>query len=103
MRAHPAGPLHGNLQQPTAAGAPPSDLGALDPHVWDAVRALPLAGRDDLRVALRATMIKREEHLAAYAPAVLVGDLLDPFVLGAAAEGGGEREDAEGPLHGSSW
>ena len=34
MRAHPAGPLHGNIQQPTAAGAPPSDLGALDPHVW---------------------------------------------------------------------
>ncbi|TFV68817.1 diaminopimelate decarboxylase [Blastococcus sp. CT_GayMR20] len=34
MRAHPAGPLHGNIQQPTAAGAPPGDLGALDPHVW---------------------------------------------------------------------
>src|SRR5688500_19938160 len=34
MRAHPAGPLHGNLAQPTAAGSPPADLGALDPHVW---------------------------------------------------------------------
>ena len=34
MRAHPAGPLHGNISQPTPAGAPPSDLGALDPHVW---------------------------------------------------------------------
>jgi diaminopimelate decarboxylase len=34
VRAHPAGPLHGNLAQPTAAGAPPSDMGALDPHVW---------------------------------------------------------------------
>ena len=30
----PAGPLHGNIAQPTAAGAPPADLGALDPHVW---------------------------------------------------------------------
>ena len=27
MRAHPAGPLHGNIAQPTAAGAPPADLG----------------------------------------------------------------------------
>src|SRR5215207_1089767 len=34
VRAHPAGPLHGNIAQPTAAGAPPADLGALDPHVW---------------------------------------------------------------------
>ncbi len=34
MRAHPAGPLHGNIAPPTAAGAPPADLGALDPHVW---------------------------------------------------------------------
>ncbi|MGY1617542.1 diaminopimelate decarboxylase [Geodermatophilus sp. SYSU D00691] len=34
MRAHPAGPLHGNLQQPTPAGPPPADLGVVDPHVW---------------------------------------------------------------------
>ncbi len=34
MRAHPAGPLHGNISPPTAAGAPPQDLGALDPQVW---------------------------------------------------------------------
>ncbi|MGZ8750695.1 MAG: diaminopimelate decarboxylase family protein, partial [Pseudonocardia sp.] len=34
MRAHPAGPLHGNISPPTAAGAPPDELGALDPHVW---------------------------------------------------------------------
>jgi diaminopimelate decarboxylase len=34
MRAHPAGPLHGNLAQPTPAGPPPSDLGVIDPHVW---------------------------------------------------------------------
>ena len=34
MRAHPAGPLHGNISPPTAAGAPPEELGALDPHVW---------------------------------------------------------------------
>jgi diaminopimelate decarboxylase len=34
MRAHPAGPLHGGLTPPSAAGAPPTDLGALDPHVW---------------------------------------------------------------------
>ncbi|MCW2699456.1 MAG: lysA, partial [Blastococcus sp.] len=34
MRAHPAGPLHGNIAQPTAAGTPPTDMGALDAHVW---------------------------------------------------------------------
>jgi diaminopimelate decarboxylase len=34
MRAHPAGPLHGNIAQPTAAGAPPADLGVLDAQVW---------------------------------------------------------------------
>jgi diaminopimelate decarboxylase len=34
VRAHPAGPLHGNIAPPTAAGAPPADLGALDPQVW---------------------------------------------------------------------
>ena len=34
MRAHPAGPLHGNISPPTAAGAPPEELGALDPQVW---------------------------------------------------------------------
>ncbi|TYP85877.1 diaminopimelate decarboxylase [Blastococcus xanthinilyticus] len=34
MRAHPAGPLHGNITPPTAAGAPPAELGSLDPHVW---------------------------------------------------------------------
>jgi diaminopimelate decarboxylase len=34
MRAHPAGPLHGNIAPPPAAGAPPADPGALDEHVW---------------------------------------------------------------------
>jgi diaminopimelate decarboxylase len=34
VRAHPAGPLHGNISPPAAAGAPPAELGALDPHVW---------------------------------------------------------------------
>jgi diaminopimelate decarboxylase len=34
VRAHPAGPLHGNISPPSAAGAPPQDLGALDPQVW---------------------------------------------------------------------
>ncbi|MCU1670484.1 MAG: lysA [Blastococcus sp.] len=34
MRAHPAGPLHGGIAPPQAAGAPPTDLGALDPKVW---------------------------------------------------------------------
>jgi diaminopimelate decarboxylase len=34
VRAHPAGPLHGNITQPTAAGPPPAELGALDPQVW---------------------------------------------------------------------
>ncbi|MGY2084613.1 diaminopimelate decarboxylase [Blastococcus sp. SYSU DS0539] len=34
MRAHPAGPLHGNISPPSAAGAPPAELDALDPQVW---------------------------------------------------------------------
>lgn len=34
MRAHPAGPLHGNIAPPPAAGPAPADLGALDPQVW---------------------------------------------------------------------
>jgi diaminopimelate decarboxylase len=34
VRAHPAGPLHGGLAQPSAAGAPPAELGTLDPQVW---------------------------------------------------------------------
>ncbi|RZU32877.1 diaminopimelate decarboxylase [Blastococcus saxobsidens] len=34
MRAHPAGPLHGNISPPSAAGAPPAELGVLDPQVW---------------------------------------------------------------------
>jgi diaminopimelate decarboxylase len=50
VRAHPAGPLHGNLSQPTPAGPPPADLGVLDPQVWprSATRVdgeLHLAGR----------------------------------------------------------
>ena len=50
MRAHPAGPLHGNIAPPSAAGAPPADLGALDPQVWPRTAArvdgeLHLAGR----------------------------------------------------------
>jgi diaminopimelate decarboxylase len=34
VRAHPAGPLHGNIAPPPAAGPAPADLGALDPQVW---------------------------------------------------------------------
>jgi diaminopimelate decarboxylase len=34
VRAHPAGPLHGGLAQPSAAGAPPAELGTLDRQVW---------------------------------------------------------------------
>lgn len=34
MRAHPAGPLHGNITPPSAAGAPPASLGELDAAVW---------------------------------------------------------------------
>jgi diaminopimelate decarboxylase len=34
VRAHPAGPLHGSLAPPSAAGAPPAELGVLDPLVW---------------------------------------------------------------------
>ena len=50
MRAHPAGPLHGNITPPSAAGAPPTSLGDLDPQVWPRGAArvdgeLQLAGR----------------------------------------------------------
>ncbi|MEI4271991.1 diaminopimelate decarboxylase [Klenkia sp. LSe6-5] len=50
MRAHPAGPLHGNITPPSAAGAPPASLGDLDERVWPrgATRVdgeLHLAGR----------------------------------------------------------
>ncbi|MGY1739959.1 MULTISPECIES: diaminopimelate decarboxylase [unclassified Blastococcus] len=50
MRAHPAGPLHGAFEVAAAVGAPPADLGALDPQVWprSATRVdgeLHLAGR----------------------------------------------------------
>jgi diaminopimelate decarboxylase len=34
VRAHPAGPLHGSIAPPPAAGPAPADLGALDPQVW---------------------------------------------------------------------
>jgi diaminopimelate decarboxylase len=34
VRAHPAGPLHGNIAPPAAVGPAPADLGALDPQVW---------------------------------------------------------------------
>ncbi|WP_448615822.1 diaminopimelate decarboxylase [Modestobacter sp. URMC 112] len=34
MRAHPAGPLHGSIAPPAAAGPAPADLGALEPRVW---------------------------------------------------------------------
>jgi diaminopimelate decarboxylase len=34
VRAHPAGPLHGNIAPPPAAGPAPADLGVLDPQVW---------------------------------------------------------------------
>jgi diaminopimelate decarboxylase len=34
VRAHPAGPLHGNIAPPPAAGPAPADLGVLDPAVW---------------------------------------------------------------------
>ncbi|MCU1613660.1 MAG: lysA [Frankiales bacterium] len=50
MRAHPAGPLHGTLAQPTPIGVPPADLGVLDAQVWPRSAArvdgeLHLAGR----------------------------------------------------------
>ncbi|SEO91432.1 diaminopimelate decarboxylase [Trujillonella endophytica] len=56
MRAHPAGPLHGGFEQPTPAGQPPADLGALDAHVWprSATRVdgeLHLAGRPVTQLA----------------------------------------------------
>ncbi len=36
MRAHPAGPRHGDLLRETAPGRPPEDLHQLHPHVWSA-------------------------------------------------------------------
>ena len=50
MRAHPAGPLHGNITAPPAIDAPAADLQALDAHVWPrtaewADGELHLAGR----------------------------------------------------------
>ena len=52
MRAHPAGPLHGEQLHPHAAVAPPADLGALASHVWaggvrrSADGVLTVAGHD---------------------------------------------------------
>jgi diaminopimelate decarboxylase len=34
VRAHPAGPMHGSIAPPPAAGPAPADLGALDAQVW---------------------------------------------------------------------
>ncbi len=34
MRAHPAGPAHGDLLHEALRGGPPTDLGRLDPAVW---------------------------------------------------------------------
>jgi diaminopimelate decarboxylase len=34
VRAHPAGPMHGSIAPPPAAGPAPENLGALDPQVW---------------------------------------------------------------------
>jgi diaminopimelate decarboxylase len=36
VRAHPAGPAHGDLIHPTAAAAPPDDLSELHPAIWPA-------------------------------------------------------------------
>jgi diaminopimelate decarboxylase len=52
VRAHPAGPLHGELLHEGLRGGPPADLDALDPQVWPlGVRrgpdgALTAAGHD---------------------------------------------------------
>jgi diaminopimelate decarboxylase len=59
VRAHPAGPLHGGLAQPTAAGAPPQDLGSLDAQVWPrTVRRVD----GELHVAGRAVTDLAREH-----------------------------------------
>jgi diaminopimelate decarboxylase len=43
VRAHPAGPAHGELLHEGLRGGPPADLGALDPTVWPlGVRRDPL-------------------------------------------------------------
>ena len=41
MRAHPAGPLHGSIQQPTGAGAPPEELAGTYHRFYDSCRVLP--------------------------------------------------------------
>ena len=59
MRAHPAGPLHGNIAPPPAAGPAPADLGALDPQVW------PRSARrvdGELHLAGRAVTDLAREH-----------------------------------------
>jgi diaminopimelate decarboxylase len=59
VRAHPAGPLHGGFAQPASAGAPPADLGELDPHVW------PRSARrvdGELHLAGRAVTDLAREH-----------------------------------------
>jgi len=59
VRAHPAGPLHGNIQQPSAAGAPPAELGALHPQVWPR-SATRVDG--ELHIAGRAVTDLAREH-----------------------------------------
>ena len=52
MRAHPAGPRHGDQLHDALLGAPPVDLGRLDPAVWssgvdrDTGGVLRVAGHD---------------------------------------------------------
>jgi diaminopimelate decarboxylase len=52
VRAHPAGPLHGEFAPERTSAAGPGDLGVLDPHVWtrqsrrDADGAVSVAGVD---------------------------------------------------------
>jgi diaminopimelate decarboxylase len=59
VRAHPAGPLHGTIQQPPGVGAPPEELGALDPQVWP--RSAPRVD-GELHLAGRAVTDLAREH-----------------------------------------
>ena len=60
MRAHPAGPLHGNISAADRRPvAPPADLGALDPQVWPR-SAAPGRRRAAPRPAAPVTELARE-------------------------------------------
>jgi diaminopimelate decarboxylase len=59
FREHTAGPLHGNLAQPSPAGPPPSVICVVDPHVWP-LSAARVGG--ELHLGGRPVTELAEEH-----------------------------------------